>query len=1387
PWTLNGSGSLNCQGTELDVNIWVEPTVTISAVNDTICNGASTNILVSSSNIPTNGIKYTWTVTPGSVNGATANPTGQAIGTSIVQSLTNNSPNKQLVTYHIIPWTLNGSGSLNCQGTELDVNIWVEPTVTISAVNDTICNGASTNILVSSSNIPTNGIKYTWTVTPGSVNGATANPTGQAIGTSIVQSLTNNSPNKQLVTYHIIPWTLNGSGSLNCQGTELDVNIWVEPTVTISAVNDTICNGASTNILVSSSNIPTNGIKYTWTVTPGSVNGATANPTGQAIGTSIVQSLTNNSPNKQLVTYHIIPWTLNGSGSLNCQGTELDVNIWVEPTVTISAVNDTICNGASTNILVSSSNIPTNGIKYTWTVTPGSVNGATANPTGQAIGTSIVQSLTNNSPNKQLVTYHIIPWTLNGSGSLNCQGTELDVNIWVEPTVTISAVNDTICNGASTNILVSSSNIPTNGIKYTWTVTPGSVNGATANPTGQAIGTSIVQSLTNNSPNKQLVTYHIIPWTLNGSGSLNCQGTELDVNIWVEPTVTISAVNDTICNCASTNILVSSSNIPTNGIKYTWTVTPGSVNGATANPTGQAIGTSIVQSLTNNSPNKQLVTYHIIPWTLNGSGSLNCQGTELDVNIWVEPTVTISAVNDTICNGASTNILVSSSNIPTNGIKYTWTVTPGSVNGATANPTGQAIGTSIVQSLTNNSPNKQLVTYHIIPWTLNGSGSLNCQGTELDVNIWVEPTVTISAVNDTICNCASTNILVSSSNIPTNGIKYTWTVTPGSVNGATANPTGQAIGTSIVQSLTNNSPNKQLVTYHIIPWTLNGSGSLNCQGTELDVNIWVEPTVTISAVNDTICNCASTNILVSSSNIPTNGIKYTWTVTPGSVNGATANPTGQAIGTSIVQSLTNNSPNKQLVTYHIIPWTLNGSGSLNCQGTELDVNIWVEPTVTISAVNDTICNCASTNILVSSSNIPTNGIKYTWTVTPGSVNGATANPTGQAIGTSIVQSLTNNSPNKQLVTYHIIPWTLNGSGSLNCQGTELDVNIWVEPTVTISAVNDTICNGASTNILVSSSNIPTNGIKYTWTVTPGSVNGATANPTGQAIGTSIVQSLTNNSPNKQLVTYHIIPWTLNGSGSLNCQGTELDVNIWVEPTVTISAVNDTICNGASTNILVSSSNIPTNGIKYTWTVTPGSVNGATANPTGQAIGTSIVQSLTNNSPNKQLVTYHIIPWTLNGSGSLNCQGTELDVNIWVEPTVTISAVNDTICNGASTNILVSSSNIPTNGIKYTWTVTPGSVNGATANPTGQAIGTSIVQSLTNNSPNKQLVTYHIIPWTLNGSGSLNCQGTELDVNIWVEPTVTISAVNDTICNGASTNILVSSSNIPTNGIKYTWT
>ena len=140
-----------------------------------------------------------------------------------------------------------------------------------------------------------------------------------------------------------------------------------------------------------------------------------------------------------------------------------------------------------------------------------------------------------------MVTYTITPWTVDENSNNACSGTPISIDVWVEPTVIIAATGDTICDGGTTDIPVTSTNTTTNGIRYTWTVTDNAnITGETGSAgNGQNIGTPIAQTLDNTSADAQMVTYTITPWTVDENGNNACSGTPISIDVWVEPTVII--------------------------------------------------------------------------------------------------------------------------------------------------------------------------------------------------------------------------------------------------------------------------------------------------------------------------------------------------------------------------------------------------------------------------------------------------------------------------------------------------------------------------------------------------------------------------------------------------------------------------------------------------------------------------------------------------------------------------------------------------------------------------------------------------------------------------------------------------------------------------------
>lgn len=418
----------------------------------------------------------------------------------------------------------------------------------------------------------------------------------------------------------------------------------------------------------------------------------------------------------------IITDSLNNFKRSNSQAT-LTVN--PRPVAIATPQQDTICNGSTTFIDLNS-DVP--GTTFTLEVLYGNFMGAN---TTLVDDTTIQQTLVNPTLYADSVVYRISP---TGPFSTYCSGTADTVVIWVEPTVEIDAVNDTICNGTSTNITVTSPNITTNGIRFTWTVANNPVVTGESNSTGdgQNIGTAISQNLTNTSLTAQLVQYVITPWTVNASGNNECTdaGEVITIDVWVEPTIEINALNDTICDITSTNITVTSPNTTTNGIRFTWTVTDNpDVTGETnSTGNGQNIGSAITQTLTNTSYIKQLVQYTITPWSVNATNDNECTDAAeaITVDIWVEPTprVFTTILKDTICNDERTNITLTTPNVMTVGV-VTFDYTSSADAGLTGNSTDTDRTDSFVitDSLHNIStppmPTPLVVRYSITPRALS--------------------------------------------------------------------------------------------------------------------------------------------------------------------------------------------------------------------------------------------------------------------------------------------------------------------------------------------------------------------------------------------------------------------------------------------------------------------------------------------------------------------------------------------------------------------------------------------------------------------------------------------------------------------------------------------
>jgi gliding motility-associated-like protein len=450
------------------------------------------------------------------------------------------------------------------------------PVITVN--NPTICAG-ETATLTASSNIA--GTTYLWNT------GATTNPLLVSPAVTTIYTVTGTAP----------------SGQTGTASTTVTVNPL--PTITASASPTTICAGSSSNISATSS---LGSTTYSWDQGLGAGANHTVSPT--------------------TTTTYTVTGTANG-----CSGTDnVIVTVNPLPTITASASPTTICSGNSSNISATSS---LGSTTYSWDQGLGAGANHTVSPT--------------------TTTTYTVTGTANG-----CSGTD-NVIVTVNPTpvITATAVNDTICLGATSNLSATSS---VTGSTYNW---------------DQGLGAGATHTV-----NPVTTTTYTVTGTANG-----CTGTA-DAIVTVVPSIIIdiSTIDSVLCIGDSTQLTVIGA---PGGSSYLWNTT--------------STQSSIIVKPTTTT------TYSVT------ASSAGCDGTS-DILITVNPLPVVTLLDDTICNGDNANLLASGAST------YTWNT------GSTTNPLNVSPSLTTSYSVTGTDVNGCVDTASaeimvIDPPTLNISGT----------------------------------------------------------------------------------------------------------------------------------------------------------------------------------------------------------------------------------------------------------------------------------------------------------------------------------------------------------------------------------------------------------------------------------------------------------------------------------------------------------------------------------------------------------------------------------------------------------------------------------------------------------------------------------------
>ncbi|HHU98379.1 MAG TPA: T9SS type B sorting domain-containing protein, partial [Bacteroidales bacterium] len=358
-WTLTD----NCGNvTSHDQIIWVQPVPRIAVtVPDTIfCNGSTVEFAIDSLVVSRGEVMYDLDVTyPAGLSGTLAN--GQNQIANISDLLTNSSDSYQTVTYRFRPYIQGKTGDPTCHdGVEVIITVHIEPTarVALTLADDELCNGENVNIQIATPTIAYNGLEFNVEAINShpEITGCT-DRTGLVVSDMITEALNNSGDTARLVTYVVVPATLDVSGNQKCYGIRDTVSVWVNPTPRATPVNYVphICYGDTTDVLLLSPTVMSSGInEFNYSITStASTDVVAGNRTALnsvVPGTHLKFPYTNESDTIQSVFFHIIP-KVTGPGCPYGPPAISEIKVHPHPLQSLEILDSITCDGGQDGAL----------------------------------------------------------------------------------------------------------------------------------------------------------------------------------------------------------------------------------------------------------------------------------------------------------------------------------------------------------------------------------------------------------------------------------------------------------------------------------------------------------------------------------------------------------------------------------------------------------------------------------------------------------------------------------------------------------------------------------------------------------------------------------------------------------------------------------------------------------------------------------------------------------------------------------------------------------------------------------------------------------------------------------------------------------------------------
>ncbi len=793
--SVNADNAFGCSdNTPPTVNVTVNPLPSGQISGDaTICSGTSTPLTFT---LPTGTFNIVYT--DGSSN---FNASGLVSGGTVNVSPTVNT------TYTIVSITNAATG---CLVTAPDAAITGSATVTVTpapnagltvtSADATVCEGGTTNIVVANSEV---GVTYqlrddngdTPVGPPQPGNGAALN-----LPTNVLTAST---------TFNVLA-TLGGCSVELTQTVGVSVDPAPDLNLAVSPVLDPVCTGGSTSIRVQNSE---NGASYQLRINTTDIGSAVAGNGGDIfLPTGVLAATTTFNV---LVTKGVCaPAQLANTATVTVAGA-------IDPTLTITAVQNPVCEGSATIVQIANSEV---GVSYQLRNDADDSNVLTPVPGN---GTTIDLPTGNLSSN---VVFNVL--AVSGTCSIEMDQTvALAVTPLPNVGLTVAPQDAAVCPGSNTNIVVQASE---SGVSYQLrNDADDSAVGTPVMGTGTAINLPVANLTVT-------TTFNVL--ATRGTCSVELSQTPSVIVLAVPGNGLVVTPQDLeVCPGTSTNIEITASE---NGVSYQLR------NDGDNTPIGGAVvgdGGSILLPTGNLTAT---TTYNVLA-TVGGCSVELLQTPTVAVTTLPNTALAVTTESTPICAGSGTDIRVAAAE---NGVSYQLRNDVGDV------PVGApVVGTGVdlllpTGTLTGNT------TFNVLA-TRNSCGVELTATATVVVNPSPNVVLVVTADETTICAGQGTTIQIDASE---NGISYQLR------NDADDSPIGSAVPGN---GGTINLPTGTL----LVTTTFNVLATVGSCSAELTQT----PTVTtvpgasavlpVSAQEAAICTGNGTNILIDNSET---GVSY---------------------------------------------------------------------------------------------------------------------------------------------------------------------------------------------------------------------------------------------------------------------------------------------------------------------------------------------------------------------------------------------------------------------------------------------------------------------------------------------------------------------------------